>query len=202
MPRDTKTSVDLQRTELLDVAAQLFATKGFHATSMRELARRLKIRAGSLYYHISSKDQLLNEICEIGMKGLSSNIDRAILANRGMPETIRAIVLGHAELIKQHGSYLSAYQNEYVHLTDDVREKMRLELIGFHRKIDDVFKRAIGNSETSPKLVVKDARLALICVLYQLSRMGSEQHQVDLRKTAEGLGEILIYGLASGRRTQ
>lgn len=197
--RDTKTSVDLQRMDLLEAAARLFATKGFHATSMRELARKLKIKAGSLYYHINSKDQLLSEICEIGMKGLSSNIDHAITSNQSLPDTVRAIVRGHAQLIKQYGSYLSAYQNEYIHLAADVRERMRLELIGFHRKIDNVFKRAMDNGETSSNLDVKNARLALICVLYQLSRLGSEQHQIDLTKTAEGLSEILIYGLAAGR---
>jgi AcrR family transcriptional regulator len=199
MEQSTKTSVDLQRTQLLDAAADLFATKGFHGTGMRELARHLKIKAGSLYYHITSKDQLLDEICAIGMQGLSSNVDQASARNSGFPETIRSIIVGHAQLIKHYGSYLSCYQNEYVHLSADVREKMRLELIAFHRKIDDVFRRAIAQGETGPNLVVKNARLALIAILHQLSRLGSEQHQASLDKTAEGLSEILIHGLASKR---
>jgi AcrR family transcriptional regulator len=199
MEQSTTTSVDLQRTQLLDAAAHLFATKGFHGTGMRELARHLKIKAGSLYYHIRSKDQLLDEICAIGMQGLSSNVAQASAGNRGFPETIHSIIVGHAQLIKHYGSYLSCYQNEYAHLCPDVREKMRLELIAFHRKIDDVFRRAITQGETGPNLVVKNARLALIAVLHQLSRLGSEQHQPSLDKTAEGLSEILIHGLASKR---
>src|SRR5690348_14242136 len=107
MEQTPKSNGDLQRNHLLDAAAHLFATKGFHATGMRELARHLKIKAGSLYYHITSKDQLLNEICEIGMNGLSLNIDRACAEHSRFPATIRAIVLGHAQLIRHYGSYLS-----------------------------------------------------------------------------------------------
>ena len=132
-------------------------------------------------------------------RSLDVGVHLVLVGSQGFPDTVRAIVAGHAELIKQYGSYLSAYQNEYIHLTADVRERMRLELIAFHPKIDSVFERAMDNGETGPNLIVKNARLALICVLYQLSRLGSEQHQIDLHKTAEGLSEILIYGLASGR---
>jgi AcrR family transcriptional regulator len=196
MTASTKVIIDPQCTELLDAAAFLFATKGFHATGMRELARQLKIKAGSLYYHISSKDQLLNEVCEIGLRGLSSNIDRATANNQGLPETVRSIVIGHADLLNHYGSYLNCYQNEYVHLAADVREKMRLELIAFHHKIDDVFKRAIANGEIHPELNVKNARLALIAILHQLSRLGTEHHQANLETTAEGLSAILIHGLA------
>jgi AcrR family transcriptional regulator len=163
---------------------------------MRELAGQLKIKAGSLYYHISSKDQLLNEVCEIGLRGLSSNIDQAIANNRALPETIRSIVIGHVDLLNHYGSYLNCYQNEYVHLSADVREKMRLELVTFHHKIDDVVRRAIANGETHPEIIVKNARLALIAILHQLSRLGTEHHQANLETTAEGLSAILIHGLA------
>jgi AcrR family transcriptional regulator len=196
MTASTKATIDLQRTELLDAAAFLFATKGFHATGMRELARQLNIKAGSLYYHISSKDQLLNEVCEIGLRSLASNIDHSAANNHGLPETIRSIVIGHTNLLNHYGSYLNCYQNEYVHLTADVREKLRLELITFHHKIDDVFKRAITNGETHPELVVKNARLALIAILHQLSRLGTEHPQTNMETTAEGLSAILIHGLA------
>jgi len=200
MQQSTKVNVDLQHTQLLDAAAHLFATKGFHATAMRELARHLQIKAGSLYYHINSKDQLLNEICAIGMQRLSSNIERAIAGNGSFPDIIRSIVIGHAELIKHYGSYLSCYQNEYIHLVADVREKMRLELIAFHTDIDGIFERAIAKGETRADLIVKNARLALISILHQLSRLGSDDHhQSSLEKIAAGLSEILIYGLASER---
>lgn len=44
-------------------AARLFAAKGFHATSMSELERAVGLGRGALYHHISSKQQLLYDLC-------------------------------------------------------------------------------------------------------------------------------------------
>ncbi len=198
MEQAAKTSGEVQRNELLDVAALLFATKGFHATSMRELAARLQIKAGSLYYHIRSKDQLLNEICEIGMRGVASNMQQANSGANDFAATVRAIVLGHADLISRYGNYLICYQNEYVHLAPDIRERMRLELVAFHRRIDDMFRRAVATGEAPADLSIKDARLALIGILYQLSRLGPEKPRGNLLKAAKGMSDILCYGLATG----
>lgn len=48
---------------ILAVAARLFASEGYEATSLRHLAYECGIKAGSLYYHIDSKEELLLEIC-------------------------------------------------------------------------------------------------------------------------------------------
>jgi TetR/AcrR family transcriptional regulator, cholesterol catabolism regulator len=202
MQQAAKTSGEIQRSDLLDAAAFLFATKGFHATSMRELAARLQIKAGSLYYHITSKEQLLNEVCEIGMQGVTANMEQADCGRNDFAATIRAIVLGHVDLISRYGNYLSCYQNEYVHLAPDIRERMRLELIAFHRRIDEMFRRAIDRGEAPADLIIKDARLALIAILHQLSRLGAEQARGKLLKAARGMSDILVYGLASGRPTK
>lgn len=192
-------NTDVRHAELLDAAAHLFASKGFHATAMRGLAQQLKIKAGSLYYHIDSKEQLLSEVCEIGMNEVSLNIDRAVATCSDFPAMIRSIVVGHAGLIKRYGNYLICYQNEYIHLGADDRERMRLKLVTFHRKIDDIFARAIANGEARPNLHIRDARLALISFLQQLSRLGTEHSQASLEQTAEGLAEILIHGVGRER---
>src|SRR5690606_38672840 len=49
---------------ILKAAVELFSEKGYHATSMRDIAQRLGMQAGSLYAHIKSKDDLLFTILE------------------------------------------------------------------------------------------------------------------------------------------
>jgi AcrR family transcriptional regulator len=49
-------------TRIRDVATELFYEKGYHATSMREVAAAVGIKAGSLYNHFASKEDLLSEI--------------------------------------------------------------------------------------------------------------------------------------------
>ena len=51
-----------RRDEVLATAEELFALRGYHATSVRDIANALNIKAGSLYAHIETKEDLLWEI--------------------------------------------------------------------------------------------------------------------------------------------
>jgi AcrR family transcriptional regulator len=52
------------RAEILDVAAELFGERGYDATSLREIAERLGISKAALYYHFSSKQEILRALVE------------------------------------------------------------------------------------------------------------------------------------------
>ena len=53
-----------RRAEVLAVAAELFSENGYEATSTTEIAERLGIKGGSVYYYIDSKEALLFELVE------------------------------------------------------------------------------------------------------------------------------------------
>ena len=52
-----------KKTQILEAAAILFRDKGYSATSMRDLASVVDLKASSLYNHIKSKQEILREIC-------------------------------------------------------------------------------------------------------------------------------------------
>ncbi|GGU26495.1 putative transcriptional regulator, TetR family protein [Nocardioides albus] len=58
---------------MLHAAAQLFVTKGFAATSTREIAEKVGIRQASLYYHFTGKDEILAELLE---RSVRPTVDR------------------------------------------------------------------------------------------------------------------------------
>jgi TetR/AcrR family transcriptional regulator, cholesterol catabolism regulator len=51
-----------RKDQIYEVAERLFSERGYHATTIREIARELRIEGGSLYSHISGKQDLLYEI--------------------------------------------------------------------------------------------------------------------------------------------
>src|SRR5574343_259170 len=63
MARPKQTTSPNRRQQILEQAAGLFKTNGFNATTMRQLAEQTGMEAASLYNHISSKEELLREIC-------------------------------------------------------------------------------------------------------------------------------------------
>ena len=54
---------ETRKEEIVNTAAKLFKEKGFSAVTMRDIAKSMGIRAASLYNHISSKQELLQDIC-------------------------------------------------------------------------------------------------------------------------------------------
>ena len=69
-----------RRNELTRQAARLFAEKGYHGTSMEDLAVAMGVQKGSLYAHIQSKEDLLYELCREGAAAFHEGLD-------GVPET-------------------------------------------------------------------------------------------------------------------
>jgi AcrR family transcriptional regulator len=49
----------MTRDDILDAAARIFSQKGFHAASMQDIAEAVNLKKGSLYYHVSSKQEIL-----------------------------------------------------------------------------------------------------------------------------------------------
>ena len=68
---------DSGRDRIMDEAATLFLAHGYEGTSLRQLADVVGMKAGSLYYHFSSKDELLTEILRRGMDVMQIAFDDA-----------------------------------------------------------------------------------------------------------------------------
>ena len=64
------------RDRILDAAVELFATRGFQAVGLRDLASYLGLHAGSLYHHIDNKQALLFELMESGLLDLLQETKR------------------------------------------------------------------------------------------------------------------------------
>src|SRR6201991_1412924 len=73
--RATSGSASERRDHLVKLAAELFARKGFQATTVREIADEAGILSGSLYHHFDSKESIVDDI-------LSAFFNELMAANR------------------------------------------------------------------------------------------------------------------------
>jgi AcrR family transcriptional regulator len=64
----------MTRDEILEAAAQIFSQKGFHATSMQDIAQAVHLQKASLYHHISSKQEILVEVLDQALDILIANM--------------------------------------------------------------------------------------------------------------------------------
>jgi AcrR family transcriptional regulator len=91
----TRTSAAPTEQRILDVATVLFYEKGYHATTMREVAAGVGIKAGSLYNHFPSKEELFFQIAEGVMQNLLAAGREAVAAAPEPRDQLRALVRSH-----------------------------------------------------------------------------------------------------------
>ena len=75
----------MTRDEILAAAAQIFGQKGFHATSMQDIAEAVNLQKASLYYHVSSKQEILVDILDRALDLFITNM-QAVMASPLPPD--------------------------------------------------------------------------------------------------------------------
>ena len=80
---------------MLARAASLFSSKGYAATSTRQIASGLGMRKASLYYHIETKEDLLHAICKSSLEQIRADVEAALAGVPGPLERIEVLVVAH-----------------------------------------------------------------------------------------------------------
>ena len=140
MPRGRSRGYELQRETILARAAELFARRGYTATSMNEVAQACGVSKPSLYHYVRDKHQLLAEIAANHIGRLLALVE-AVDAARLAPE---------ARLRRLIADFLAVYagsQSEHRVLTEDVRflnAAERRRVLGGERRVVAAFADAIA----------------------------------------------------------
>jgi len=88
--------------EIREAATELFYERGYHGTSMREIAARLNMRAPSLYNHLESKQQLLVDIIEDDVALITREFEDATATTDDVIEKFRR---GFEVHVRHHTRY-------------------------------------------------------------------------------------------------
>lgn len=96
---------DNRRAALLDAAARLFCTRGYHAASMRDIARAAGMLPGSLYYHFASKEELLVAVYAEGVRRIAAHVDRAVARRDDPWARLEAACAAHLEMLLDRSDY-------------------------------------------------------------------------------------------------
>jgi AcrR family transcriptional regulator len=96
-------AVEGTRRRILEGALLLFASEGFHASSMRELAKVVELQPSALYVHFASKEHLLAELVRAGHEAHHQSL-RAALSEAGAEPLaqLRALVGAHVRIHASH----------------------------------------------------------------------------------------------------
>jgi TetR/AcrR family transcriptional regulator, cholesterol catabolism regulator len=148
------------RERILLEAARLFRHHGYAATTLREVADASGIKAGSIYYHFASKEQILGEVMDKGILVVAAAVRERVDA---LPSTARArqriaaAIEGHLWGLLHHGDFTSANIRIYGQIPTAAKNRHRLVRRAYadywDRLLDDAVKRGELRGDSSTAVV-------------------------------------------------
>lgn len=115
MPEPT-TLTATRRDEILRIAGELFATKGYRNTTVRDIADAAGILSGSLYHHFDSKESMVDELLQMFQAELFGEYDELLASSDDARTKLERAVRVSFEAIDRHHSEVAIFQNEADHL--------------------------------------------------------------------------------------
>ncbi|MGH2497548.1 MAG: TetR/AcrR family transcriptional regulator [Ktedonobacteraceae bacterium] len=101
-----QTDIRSVREKILAAAVRLFAQYGYHAATMRDIARISGIQAASIYYHYASKQALLVEIMDTHMRDLIANLRHIMQEATPIEQRLHEAIANH---IRLHTTYKAEF---------------------------------------------------------------------------------------------
>src|SRR5919205_3057361 len=131
--------VSTRRNELTRQAARLFAQKGYHGTSIGDLAEAMGVQKGSLYAHISSKQDLLYETMAEGAGAFHAGLD-AIPDELPATEKIRLALRSHLRVVAEQLDVATVFVQEWRYLEGERRDEVVAERRRYEERIRAFFR--------------------------------------------------------------
>ena len=143
------------RRLILDVAADLFSGQGFAETTMRQIAAKVGMQAGSVYYHFESKERILDEILAIAVHATDLGVRKSVekLGPSATPrERITTAIRSHLQTLHDKVSYTSTYVNFRGQVPQEVARNIRPHWDNYEAYWNQLLRDAEAAGELQPGL--------------------------------------------------
>lgn len=185
----------LSRKEQIELeATELFKSRGYSATSMRDLAQVLGIEAASLYSHIKSKEELLQKICFRIANRFMSNIDEVLTMDLEPGDRLTEAIQRHVSVITEDISASAVFWTEWRHLSSPYLEDFVSMKESYEDKLKNIIVQGIGSGEFKDLNPTVSA-MAILTSLNGIHLWYKASGELSPEQLAEKISEIIQFGI-------
>ena len=181
-----------RRNELTRQAARLFAEKGYHGTSIGDLAEAMGVQKGSLYAHIDSKADLLWEVARDGATAFQAALD-TVSDDASALEKIRLALRAHLRVVGQQLDVATVFIREWRYLEGERREEFLAERRRYEERFRALFREGRELGELRADL--DDATAALLALSAANWAYTWIRPETDTDELADRFHEFLLDGM-------
>ncbi|MER7505419.1 TetR/AcrR family transcriptional regulator [Nonomuraea pusilla] len=191
-----------RRDHLVKLAAELFARKGFQATTVREIADEAGILSGSLYHHFDSKETIVDEVLSTFLDDLIARYRAALDSGKDARDVLTDMVRIGFGTLEPHRAAITVMQNDWNYLRQFERFNY---LVKAEEEVEQIWVTQIKAGQAAglfrpdvdPKLTYRMIR----DTIWVAVRWFRPNGRLNTNALADHYITVLFDGLATGERT-
>jgi AcrR family transcriptional regulator len=184
------------RDDVIEAAGRLFASRGYHGTSMRDLGRELGMLGSSLYAHIDSKQDLLVEVVERGARLFDASAQAALTAEGSASDRLRALVRGHVDVVLDNLAVARTFLNEARMLDEEHRARVVAARDRYEAAFRQVIAQGVEEGSFRDDVDPKISSIFVLSVLNAIERWYDPKGPVDRGSLVDEISEFAVKALA------
>jgi len=190
-----RSKYDQRRDAVMHAAAAVFAEKGFHGASTQDIADRLGMKQGSLYYYFPSKEAALEAVCLFGITESVARLKQLLAADLPLPEKIHRIVYSQLYGLQTRCDHLIVFTEQRRFLPPQSRARIRTEGQEYRRLIEGMLREAQSEGAVAADVDVALATRALIGMCNSVAPWYQADSSLDIDRIAQQYARLFHAGI-------
>ncbi|MBI3913737.1 MAG: TetR/AcrR family transcriptional regulator [Chloroflexi bacterium] len=184
----------LKEDEIFTEAVRIFKQKGYHATSVREIADAVGLQKGSLYHYLSSKEDLLFRIFERGSGALTQQLEEILAADDSAANKLHRGIEAHLNELCDQLDIFTVYLTERRALSGKHHAKVRAEGERHAELLEKIIAQGIRRGEFR-RMDAKMAAHAILGMCNWLHQWYSPNGRLEPQEIARVFADLVVHGL-------
>jgi AcrR family transcriptional regulator len=188
-----------RRTDILSAAKHVFAERGYHATTIADIARQAGLSYGSIYWYYDSKEALFHELMSAEATALRSHINgavRATPADEGPAAPLQAAVRATLEFYETDRALVKLLFRDAFALGAGFEE----HLYAIHASFVEDAERLVVQAQRQGALVDGPSKMMAFCITALVGQMAHRRLTTDDGMSAGVAAGFVVELLLSGLR--
>lgn len=175
----------------IEVATTLFAQKGFNGTSISDLAQELGLTTASLYYHVSSKQELLLRVLATGMSDFLHRLEGVVQGSGSSRDKLRIAIENHLEFVLGNPLAVTVFLRERRFLESPYREEYQEQVDRYDKLFSGIIAAGVRTGEMPP-VDVQLTRLAILGMINWVVEWYEPGGRLDPTRIKQEMTELIL----------
>jgi AcrR family transcriptional regulator len=181
-------------------AASVFAEKGFHGASTKDIAERMGIKQGSLYYYFKSKEDALGEVCLYGIEDYVDRMKTIASGVQPFEAKLMATITSHLGSYRERNEALKVHNDERLYLPEDKRAKLKELGSTYRQELEKIFEEGARSGALRDSVDCHFAAQAVIGMCNGWGDIIVRDHDLDLYDLIQKCTDLVLNGFVERRK--